>query len=176
MANDDESRVIGSASGAWDLGANLFTDSSFVVDAGSPGAGASQLVSETDLDIGLGTPNLNSTNPTNTGTTKTIEIGPDSVARDFYGATSSGIKQPSPLPTPVFYYANTDQRGVSRPQGSGYDVGAFESGASPSEETEKENLADTGLPTNAGYLGLVGLGAAAILGGSAGLLRRRKKA
>jgi len=176
LANDDASRVIGDGGSVGDLGANLFTDSSFVVDATRPGDGASELVSVTDLDIGLGVPNLNSTNPENSGATKTIEIGTDSVALDFYGTTSTGIAPPDPGPSPFFNYASLDQRGVSRPLGSGYDVGAFESGASPSEETEKENLADTGLPTNAGYLGLVGLGAAAILGGSAGLLRRRKKA
>jgi LPXTG-motif cell wall-anchored protein len=183
LANDDASRVIGDGGSAGDLGANLFTDSSFVVDATRPGDGASELVSVTDLDIGLGTPNLNSTNPENSGTTKTIEIGADSVARDFYGATSTGIAQPAPDPSPAYNYSSTDQRGVFRPQGSGYDVGAYEIGETPDTEpsgepelTDTEALADTGLETETNFLGLVGLGLAAILSGSVGLLRRRKKA
>jgi LPXTG-motif cell wall-anchored protein len=183
LANDDASRVIGDGGSAGDLGANLFTDSSFVVDATRPGDGASELVSVTDLDIGLGIPNLNSTNPENSGTTKTIEIGADSIARDFYGATSTGIAQPAPDPSPAYNYSSTDQRGVFRPQGSGYDVGAYEIGETPDPEpsgepepTDTEALADTGLETETNFLGLVGLGLAAILSGSVGLLRRRKKA
>ena len=182
LANDDASRVIGDGGSAGDLGANLFTDSSFVVDATRPGEGASELVSATDLDIGLGTPNLNSTNPDNSGTTKTIEIGADSVARDFYGATSTGIAQPAPDPSPAYNYSSTDQRGVFRPQGSGYDVGAFEIGETPDTEpsgepetADNEALADTGLATETNYLGLIGLGLTAILGGSVGLVRRRRK-
>ena len=182
LANDDASRVIGDGVSAGDLGANLFTDSSFVIDATRPGEGASELVSATDLDIGLGTPNLNSTNPENSGTTKTIEIGADSVARDFYGATSTGIAQPAPDPSPAYNYSSTDQRGVFRPQGSGYDVGAFEIGETPDTEpsgepetADNEALADTGLATETNYLGLIGLGLTAILGGSVGLVRRRRK-
>lgn len=183
LANDDASRVIGDGGSAGDLGANLFTDSSFVVDVTRPGDGASELVSAIDLDLGLGTPNLNSTNPDNSGTTKTIEIGPDSVARNFYGATSIGIAEPDPGPSPAYNYSSTDQRGVFRPQGSGYDVGAFEIGETPDPEpsgepetADNEALADTGLETETNYLGLIGLGLTAILGGSVGLLRRRKKA
>ena len=182
LANNDASQVLGDSSSTGDLGANLFTDSSFVVDATRPGDGASELVSAIDLDLGLGTPNLNSTNPDNSGTTKTIEIGPDSVARDFYGATSTGIAQPNPGPSPAYNYSSTDQRGVFRPQGSGYDVGAFEIGETPDTEpsgepetADNEALADTGLETETNYLGLIGLGLTAILGGTVGLVRRRRK-
>ncbi len=173
LANDTPNSVklIDPTSTTNDLGANLYTDTSF--DDITTGVGSSTIVTTDALKLSALA--LNQTSPTNTGVTKTVAIAADSVAYDFYTADSPGIN-PTADSTISLLLASVDQRGAARPFGAGYDVGAFESGASPREETEKENLADTGLPTNAGYLGLVGLGAAAILGGSAGLLRRRKKA
>jgi LPXTG-motif cell wall-anchored protein len=172
LANDTPSTVklIDPQSDTLDLGANLYTDSSF--NDTTSGTGSSELV--TPADMKLSALALNQMSPTNTGATKTVAIAADSAAYDFYSADSAGIN-PTANSTISLLLASLDQRGAARPFGTGYDVGAFESGSSPREETEKENLADTGLPTNAGYLGLVGLGVAAILGGSAGLLRRRKK-
>lgn len=169
LANDTPSvvKLIDPNEVAGDLGANLYTDSTF--DDSTTGTGSSELVTVADLKLSALA--LNQTSPTNTGVTKTVAIATDSVAYDFYAANSLGIDSSaaSLLPT-------TDQRGASRPLGNGYDVGAFELGALPIEETEEETLANTGLPTGAGYLALVGLGAAAILGGTASQIRRRKKA
>jgi LPXTG-motif cell wall-anchored protein len=151
----------------------LYTDTSFADT--TIGVGSSELVTSDQLN--LSALYLNQTGPANTGTTETVSISTDSIAYDFYSADSPGIDPTSGEDTLL---APFDQRGVARPFGAGYDVGAFESGDTPdpepSEEPEEESLADTGLPTNTGYLGLVGLGTAAILGGSAGILRRRKKA
>ena len=167
-----------------DLGANLYTDDSF--DDNTSGIGSSQLV--TPADLKLSPLALNLTGPENFGVTKTVAIASDSVAKDFYAADSTGINPTIGGELSLYtsgaissLLADLDQRLVGRPIEAGYDVGAFELGATPepSEEpevTDQETLADTGLPTGAGYLGLVGLGAAAILGGSAGILRRRKKA
>jgi LPXTG-motif cell wall-anchored protein len=167
-----------------DLGANLYTDDSF--DDTTSGIGSSELV--TPADLKLSPLALNLTGPENFGVTKTVAIASDSVAKDFYAADSAGINPTDGGDLSLYtsgaissLLADLDQRLVGRPIEAGYDVGAFELGATPepSEEpevTDQETLADTGLPTGAGYLGLVGLGAAAILGGSAGILRRRKKA
>lgn len=150
-----------------DLGANLYTDTSFADT--TTGEGSSKLVTPEELD--LGTLSLNQTAPTNTGTTNTVAISSTSAAHDFYTATSPGI---NPTATGLIssLLPATDQRGVARPFGAGYDVGAFELGATP----DSEALADTGLANQANYLGLIGLGLAAIVGGTAGQLRRRKKA
>jgi LPXTG-motif cell wall-anchored protein len=132
----------------------------------------------------------NQTAPANIGITKTVAIASDSAASDFYTADSAGINPTAGGSISNFAGSSistllptTDQRGAARPFGTGYDVGAYESGEKPDitpsenpEVTERETLADTGLPIGAGNLGLVGLGSAAILGGSAGILRRRKKA
>jgi len=167
-----------------DLGANLYTDDSF--DDTTSGIGSSELV--TPADLKLSPLALNLTGPENFGVTKTVAIASDSVAKDFYAADSTGINPPDGGDLSLYtsgaistLIPDLDQRLVGRPIEAGYDVGAFELGATPepSEEpevTDQETLADTGLPTGAGYLGLVGLGSAAILGGSAGILRRRKKA
>jgi LPXTG-motif cell wall-anchored protein len=177
LANDssDTVKLFEPQSTIFDGGANLYTDTSFADT--TIGVGSSELVTADQLN--LSALYLNQTEPATPGTTETVSISTDSIAYDFYAADSPGIN-------PTFdgnmssVLAEYDQRGAARPFGAGYDVGAFESGDTPdpepTEETEKENLADTGLPTGAGYLGLVGLGAAAILGGSAGILRRRKKA
>ena len=177
LANDssDTVKLFEPQSTIFDGGANLYTDTSFADT--TIGVGSSELVTADQLN--LSALYLNQTEPATPGTTETVSISTDSIAYDFYTADSPGIN-------PTFdgnmssVLAEYDQRGAARPFGAGYDVGAFESGdtpdSEPTEETEKENLADTGLPTGAGYLGLVGLGAAAILSGSAGLLRRRKKA
>lgn len=157
-----------------DLGANLYTDTSFT--ASTTGEGSSKLVTPDELNLRALT--LNQTLPTNTGTTETVAIGADSVAYDFYSADSSGIDPTANGGLISTLMSETDQRGAFRPFGDGYDVGAFELGASQivePEVTEKETLADTGIDTQANYLGLVGLGLAAVLGGSAGILRRRKQ-
>jgi LPXTG-motif cell wall-anchored protein len=175
LANDSSETVklFEPESAIIDLGANLYTDTSFADT--TIGVGSSELVTSDQLN--LSALYLNQTGPANTGTTETVSISTDSIAYDFYSADSPGIDPTSGEDTLL---APFDQRGVARPFGAGYDVGAFESGDTPdpepSEEPEEESLADTGLPTNTGYLGLVGLGTAAILGGSAGILRRRKKA
>jgi predicted outer membrane repeat protein len=182
LANDssDTVKLFEPQSTIFDGGANLYTDTSFADT--TIGVGSSELVTADQLN--LSALYLNQTEPATPGTTETVSISTDSIAYDFYTADSLGIN-------PTFdgnmssVLAEYDQRGAARPFGAGYDVGAFESGDTPDpdpepsvepEETNTEALADTGLPTVAGYLGLVGLGAAAILGGSAGLLRRRKKA
>ena len=180
LANDssDTVKLFEPESAIIDGGANLYTDTSFADT--TIGVGSSELVTSDQLN--LSALYLNQTGPANTGTTETVSISTDSIAYDFYSADSPGID-------PTFdgnissVLAEYDQRGAARPFGAGYDVGAFESGDTPEPEpseepefTDQETLADTGLPTGAGYLGLVGLGAAAILGGSAGILRRRKKA
>lgn len=182
LANSDTSPVISNAVN--DRGANLFTDSSFV--SMTTGVGASRLVTLDDLK--LSTLALNQTSPTNSGNTKTVAIGKGSIAEDYY---PSDPQLGRLVCLSTCNLAATDQRGVPRPSGGGYDVGSFEISESldpspsetpeltPSESPEvtyKETLADTGSPSDAGYFGLVGLGIAAILGGSAGLLRRRKKA
>ena len=104
-----------------DLGANLFTDTSFV--STTNGEGASKLVSLDDLK--LSELALNQTMPTNTGKTKTVAIGAGSIARDYYSATSAGIN-----PTNNSGFAtritSLDQRGVTRQTGARYDVGAYE--------------------------------------------------
>lgn len=74
---------------------------------------------------------LNTTSPTNTGVGKTIALGPNSVARDYYSAAPQSQPQ---LRTACLQEVNCelmaapdlDQRGVSRPQGARNDVGAYE--------------------------------------------------
>jgi hypothetical protein len=172
LANDDSNvvKVIDPVQTTIDLGANLYTDTSF--DDTTSGEGQSMLVTAEELK-------LSALSAVNAESTETVAIATDSVAYDYYTADSSGID-------PTFGFminsvlTTTDQRGASRPLGNGYDVGAYESGSkpgpSPSESPEPEMLADTGLTDQANYLGLVGLGLAAILGGTAGQIRRRKKA
>ena len=117
--------------GNFDLGANLYTDSSFI-DTTS-GDGSSRQVTNDELK--LRNPGLNTTGLINSGKTKTIAIEKGSVARDFYSATSAGIN-PTALNLPGWNPIDTrlatlDQRGVARPIGTGYDVGAFEYGEDP---------------------------------------------
>jgi outer membrane protein OmpA-like peptidoglycan-associated protein len=109
-----------------DLGANLYTDNSFV-DI-TTGEGSSRLVSVDDLK--LSPLALNTTGLINTGKTKTVSIGASSVARDFYSTSSAGI---DPTGTDSFptRIAALDQRGVARPTGSKLDVGAYEYGENP---------------------------------------------
>lgn len=181
LANDSSETVklFAPQSEIIDLGANLYTDTSFA-DTTS-GVGSSELVTTEQLKLSALA--LNQTEPANTGTTETVAIATDSIAYDFYTADSPGIDPTDGEDGGETLLAEYDQRGAARPFGAGYDVGAFEPGDTPEptpsetpEPTPSETLADTGSPSDAGYLGLVGLGAAAILGGSAGLLRRRKKA
>jgi hypothetical protein len=180
LANDTPTTVklIDPTESSFDMGANLYTDSTF--DDATSGSG-SLLVAVADLKLSpLG---LNQITPANIGATETVAVASDSVANDFYTADTDGINPT--VSGEISLYTNgaistllptTDQRGAARPFGAGYDVGAFELEAAAVEDTEEEVLANTGLPTGAGYLGLVALGSAAILGGSAGILRRRKKA
>lgn len=118
LANSDNSPVLDDGNGFIDLGANLFTDTSLTPT--TSGAGASQQVAVSDLK--LDTLALNQISPVNTGTTKTVRIGADSVARDFYSDTSQGALDG----VTGNKLAATDQRGAARPFGSRYDVGAFE--------------------------------------------------
>lgn len=173
LANDDPNvvKLIDPTSTTNDLGANLYTDTNF--DDTTSGEGSSILVTAEELKLSALA--LNQTLPTNTGTTKTVAVAEDSIAVDYYTADSPGAQEGITRNN----LAETDQRGAFRPFGDGYDVGAFELGASQIQEpevTERETLANTGIDAQANYLGLVGLGIAAILGGSAGVLRRRKKA
>ena len=197
LTNEDATPVL--QNGATDLGANLFTDSSFTPT--TTGIGLSKMV--TFASLKLKSLALFKTLPNNSGTTMTVAIGTDSIARNYYTETSpgalDGITQN--------LLADIDQRGVARPFGSGYDVGAFERGgepepdpsestettpsesptpttsespktsesATPSESPDVEVLANTGVKTSSNYLGVIGLGFFAILSGCAGLLRRRRK-
>ena len=126
LANSSDSSPVVANGGINDLGANLFTGDSFAVT--TTGEGASSRTSIDDLV--LSSLALNQTGPTNTGTTKTVAIGPDSIAKDYYSASSPGALDGVTRNN----LATTDQRGAQRPNGSGYDVGAFETDgtASPS--------------------------------------------
>lgn len=176
LANDnpDTVKLLDPSQSIIDLGANLYTDSSF--DDATTGDGSSALTTVEELKLtGLDSnqePTVNSEN------TRYVAIAADSIAYDYYQADSAGIN-PTAGGAMLSLLAESDQRGASRPLSFGYDVGSYESGnkpvVSPTENPEAE-LADTGLPTGAGYLGLVAIGSAAIIGGSAGILRRRKKA
>ena len=115
----------------FDLGANLYTDDSFVDT--TTGDGSSQLVSIDQLK--LNDPALNTTGLINTGKTKTVAIGAGSVAKDYYSASSAGINPTggSTIGDGAFSsrLATLDQRGVARPTGTRIDVGAFEFGEDP---------------------------------------------
>ena len=124
LANSDAVQLI--ASSVNDLGANLFTDSSFVPTTN--GVGSSKLVSVDELK--LKAPALNQTTPTNIGTTKTVAIGADSIAKDYYSADSAGIN-PTADSSITTRLTTSDQRGAIRPFGAGYDVGAYERGNEP---------------------------------------------
>jgi outer membrane protein OmpA-like peptidoglycan-associated protein len=120
----------------FDLGANLYTDDSFVDT--TTGDGSSQLASIDQLK--LNDPALNTTGLINTGKTKTVAIGAGSIARDYYSATSAGINPTgvSTIGDGAFTsrLATLDQRGVARPTGSRIDVGAYEAGDDPVVVTE----------------------------------------
>lgn len=178
LANDTPNTVklIDPTQTTIDLGANLYTDSS--IDDTTTGEGSSKLVTVGELKLSA----LASANATST---ETVAIGADSVAYDYYTADSPEINPTSNGDFVDSLLASEDQRAASRPLSNGYDVGAYESGEkpnpSPSEEPEiadtedSESLADTGLETPTNFLGLIGVGLAAILGGSVGLVRRRRK-
>ena len=180
----------------FDGGANLYTDSSLVFNEQSSGEGSSQLVSINDLKLSALA--LNTTGPVNTGQTKTVAIGADSVARDFYSTSSAGIN-PTGNSSFATRIAALDQRGVARqPSVNRLDVGAYEFGDDPeptpsetaeptpsetaeptpsetAETTDTETLAETGLENQTSFMGLIGIGLAAILGASVGLVRRRRE-
>ncbi len=88
--------------------------------------GESALVTRDQLD--LQPLALNTTNPTNTGATKTIALGANSVARDYYTAASFPANGLRTSPVAGNLLPTTDQRGVARPINGKYDVGAFEAG------------------------------------------------
>jgi LPXTG-motif cell wall-anchored protein len=210
----------------FDLGANLYTDDSVIfTDPISEGEGASKLVEFDDLKLSALA--LNQTSPVNAGTTKTVAIGADSVAKDYYSATSAGINPTGKdVGNDIEFdtrIASLDQRGVARqPSIARLDVGAYEAGDDPeptpsetaeptpsetaeptpsetaeptpsetaeptpsetaeptpsetAETTDTETLAETGLENQTSFLGLIGIGLAAILGASVGLVRRRRK-
>lgn len=137
-----------SAARSYDLGANLYTDTSF--EFGSNIEIVPVSVSETSImplaieglsrrvsldELKLSPLAMNTGGLVNTGKTKSVAIGADSVARDFYSATSAGIN-PTGLNIPDgnqfdSRIAAMDQRGVARPISVGYDVGAFEYGVDP---------------------------------------------
>lgn len=176
LANDTPNvKLIDPTQTTIDLGANLYTDSS--IDDTTTGEGSSKLVTVGELKLSA----LASVNATST---KTVAIGADSVAYDYYTADSQGIN-PTASGEITSLLAATDQRGADRPLSFGYDVGAYESGEKPdpspsetpetTEVADSESLADTGLETTTNFLGLIGVGIAAILGGSVGLVRRRRK-
>ena len=127
LANDDSSRVFQSDSyeGFIDAGANLFTGDPADFDVQTIGTGASKNVTAAELK--LQTLALNTVGPINTGTTKTVALGDGSIAENYYTPTSLGAQEGVMRNN----LATTDQRGVARPFGSGYDVGAFEFGADP---------------------------------------------
>ena len=142
-----------SADRSYDLGANLYTDTTFefgssieivpvsVSEASilpSTVEGSSRRVTLDELK--LSSIALNSTGPVNIGKTKTVAIGAGSVARDFYSTTSAGIN-PTGLNIPdgnqfATRIAALDQRGVARqPSVNRLDVGAYEYGETPTPET-----------------------------------------
>jgi LPXTG-motif cell wall-anchored protein len=199
LANDSSNTVklFEPESAIVDLGANLYTDTSF--DDTTSGVGSSELVTAGQLKLSALA--LNQTEPATPGTTETVAIATDSIAYDFYKADSPGI-DPTYEGNLESVLVEFDQRGAARPFGAGFDVGAFESGETTDPETTDpettdpettdpettdpettdpettgtETLADTGLENQIGFLGLIGLGLAAIFGGSVSLMRRRKKA
>jgi LPXTG-motif cell wall-anchored protein len=179
LANDTPNTVklIDPTQTTIDLGANLYTDSTFD-NTTSGEEGSSELVTVAEL-------NLSGLASTNATSTPTVAIGADSVAYDYYTADSPGINPTSNGDFVDSLLASEDQRGADRPLSFGYDVGAYESGEKPepspsetpetNEVADSESLADTGLETTTNLLGLVGLGLAAMLGGSVGLVKRRRK-
>ncbi len=106
-----------------DQGANLSTtqcaDSQWANYA-SAKKNISALVTRSQLDLQSLT--LNKLGPTNSGLTKTMALGANSVARDYYTAA------PLRHSTLIVGKPTRDQRGASRPQGAALDVGAFEAG------------------------------------------------
>lgn len=132
LANDTPNtvKVIDPDVTTTDLGANLYTDSGF--DDTTTGDGESKLVTLAELK--LNALSLNQTGPTNTGSTKTVSIGAGSVAENYYTASSAGAQEGITRNN----LAATDQRGVARTIGAGYDVGAFELGEHPDEEVVPE--------------------------------------
>ncbi len=115
LANDssDTVKLFEPESAIIDLGANLYTDTSFADT--TIGVGSSELVTSDQLN--LSALYLNQTGPANTGTTETVSISTDSIAYDFYSADSPGIDPTSGEDTLL---APFDQRGVARPFGAGY--------------------------------------------------------
>jgi predicted outer membrane repeat protein len=113
----------------FDGGANLYTDSSLNFVSPTTGEGSSRLVSLDDLKLSALA--LNTTGPVNTGQTKTVAIGADSVARNFYSTSSVGIN-PTGNSSFATRIAALDQRGVARqPSVNRLDVGAYEYGENP---------------------------------------------
>jgi predicted outer membrane repeat protein len=116
----------------FDGGANLYTDASLSFVSPTTGEGSSRRVTLDELKLSALA--LNTTGPVNTGQTKTVAIGADSVARDFYSTSSAGIN-PTGNSSFATRIAALDQRGVARqPSVNRLDVGAFEYGETPAPE------------------------------------------
>ena len=119
-----------------DLGANLFEDSldttgcaAAAIPTGAQTDGSSAEVSAVSLDMG--------SLDYNGGPTPNIPLGADSVARNYYTNSSTGIEN-------SMAGLATDQRGGLRPAGSGYDVGSYEADAQfPSAENNSGSTCST---------------------------------
>lgn len=122
LANETITPVVDN--GAVDLGANLYTDASFI--SSTTGTGLSKRVTLASLKLKALA--LNKTLPTNSGVTKTVALGDGSSAINYYAADSAGV---SPTYNSVSRLATKDQRGVTRPLDAKYDVGAYESSPAP---------------------------------------------
>ncbi len=118
LAGSNNSHLVGTS--YTDAGANLYTDDSFTPT--TTGAGASKRVILASLKLKALA--LNRTAPRNSGFAKTMAIGADSVAHDYFTSTSPGL-----MPTIMQqqgFTSEVDERGVERPINGKYDVGAFE--------------------------------------------------
>ena len=136
LQEDDNEACVGTIV---DLGANLSEvqcgSAAFpAYVAGTLNSSATVTAAQLDLqDL-----NLNTTLPTNSGTTKTFALGANSVARDYYSANPTG---PGIRPICLIDQCNlnlaptADQRGVERPQGARNDVGAYEYGVNTPDAT-----------------------------------------
>ncbi len=98
-----------------DVGANLF-DVPYTACTTAPLPTVAQSNGGSAVLAGLGTTVAN-TLSANGGSTPTLALLDGSPAIDYYSNGDSGI---------TYQPASLDQRGLSRPYGSGYDVGAFE--------------------------------------------------
>lgn len=112
-----------------DAGANLVTDQCGETAFPAYAAGTRDVsATVTPEQLALKDIALNKKSPSNSGSTKTIALSANSVARDYYSdgpmlQTVCVIDDCS-----IYQRPSLDQRGVTRPQGARNDVGAFEFG------------------------------------------------